>query len=258
VKQLKQYSSHPAEDAALATRAPLTVRIGNFLFRYRNAIGPVVFILALVAAVPAHPIGGPDHLFAAAGALIALAGEAVRILTIGFEYIERGGRNRQVFASKLVQGGVFDHCRNPLYLGNILICVGLALVAHSWTFYLVIPLVLLAYGCIVAAEEAYLRNKFGLEYEAYCRRVRRWWPRWTGWGVSLEGMRFNWRRVLVKEYNTALLLVLALAVLQIWRQYRMGGAGALPETGILGAALLAWGAVYLLARWLKKSGLVRD
>ncbi|MDB5860284.1 MAG: hypothetical protein JWQ76_3973 [Ramlibacter sp.] len=257
MKQIKQYGSQPTACADLATRVPLQVRTGNFLFRYRNAIGPAVFVLALLAATPSDPLAGPDHLLAMAGALIALAGAAVRIFTIGFEYIERGGRNRRVFASKLVQGGVFDHCRNPLYLGNILICIGLALVAHSWTFYLAIPLVLLAYTCIVAAEEAYLRDKFGREYDAYCQRVRRWWPRWTGWRQSLEGMRFNWGRVLVKEYNTALLLF-SLVVLQLWRQYRMGGTEALPEAEALAAALVAWGALYLLARWLKKSGAVSD
>ena len=193
-----------------------------------------------------------------AGALVAAAGGAVRIFTIGFEYIERGGRNRQVYASKLVQGGVFDHCRNPLYVGNILICIGLALVAQSWTFYLAIPFILLTYACIVAAEEAYLRDKFGLAYDAYCVRVRRWWPRWGGWRRSLEGMRFNWGRVLVKEYNTTLLLVLALAVLLLWRAYRLGGAQALPASALLAAAAFAWMALYLLARWLKKSGAVRD
>jgi protein-S-isoprenylcysteine O-methyltransferase Ste14 len=239
---------------------PLPVRIGNFLFRYRNAIGPAVFVLALVTANPSDPIGRVDlgQLLAAAGSFIALAGGALRVFTIGLDYIERGGRNRQVYASKLVQGGVFDHCRNPLYLGNILICIGLALVAHSWTFYLVVPFVLLAYSCIVVAEEAFLRDKFGAEYGAYCARVGRWWPRWSGWAQSLEGMQFNWGRVLVKEYNTALLLVLSLAVLLLWRQYRLGGAEALPSPPALAASLAAWAAVYLLARWLKKSGSVTD
>jgi protein-S-isoprenylcysteine O-methyltransferase Ste14 len=239
---------------------PLKVRLGNFLFRFRNGIGPIVFLLALATAQPANPFGRPDlgALLAAAGALVALAGAAVRIFTIGFEYIERGGRNRQVYASKLVVGGVFDHCRNPLYVGNILICLGLALVANSPTFYALIPCVLLAYVLIVAAEEAYLRNKFGLEYTAYCARVGRWWPRLGGWGASLQGMRFNWGRVLVKEYNTTLLLLLSLCVLLLWRQYRIGGIAALPSPAVLGVALAAWAAIYLFARWLKKSGRVHD
>ena len=46
------------------------------------------------------------------------------MLTIGYEYIVRGGRQGKVYAEDLVQGGVFAHSRNPLYLGNLLIIVG--------------------------------------------------------------------------------------------------------------------------------------
>lgn len=240
---------------------PLAVRLGDFLFRYRNALGPAVFVLALVAARPSDPFGRPElgELFAAAGVVVALLGQALRIFTIGLEYIERGGRDRQVYASRLVQGGVFNHCRNPLYVGNILICAGLALMVHSWAFaVVVVGFVVAAYSCIVAAEEAFLRTRFGAEYDRYCQRVNRWWPRWSGWRESVQGMRFHWGRVLVKEYNTLLLLVLALACVQAWSTYRQGGAAALPPPLHLGAAAVLWLAVYLFARWLKKSGTVRD
>jgi protein-S-isoprenylcysteine O-methyltransferase Ste14 len=242
------------------TRLPLAVRIGNFLFRYRNAVGPAVFLVALLVSSLSHPFGRRelDVLFVGAGVIVALAGEALRILTIGFEYIERGGRDRKVYASKLVTGGVFEHCRNPLYLGNLLICAGFSLVTHSWAFSLVVlPLTVLTYICIVAAEEDYLRAKFGDEYQHYCARVHRWWPRASGWRQSMEGMRFNWQRVVVKEYNTALLLLLCLIVLGLWSQYQTGGTGALPRQAHLVGAFLLWLLVYLLARWLKKSGTLR-
>lgn len=237
---------------------PIAVRVGNFLFRYRNGIGPVALVLALLFGQPSYPFGRADLDIAydGVGMLLALAGQALRILTIGFEYIERGGRNRQVYASSLVQGGVFGHSRNPLYVGNLLICIGLALIVHSWAFYLVlVPFVLVTYHCIVAAEEAFLHDKFGAEYAAYCRRVNRWWPRWHGWRHSIEGMRFNWRRVLVKEYNTTLLLVLSLVGLRIWSEYRI--AGVLPPTTWLATGLAVWVALYLGVRSLKKSGVVQ-
>lgn len=252
--EIQTTGAAPAEAAV-----PFRVRLGNFLFRYRNAIGPVLFLLALVVADPRDPWDRPElgYLAAATGLLCALAGGGVRIFTIGFEYIERGGRNRKVYASKLVQGGVFDHCRNPLYVGNLLICIGLALVARSSAFYMLIPIVLFAYSCIVAAEEAYLRDKFGVEYDAYCARVGRWWPRWSGWGATLEGMRFNWGRVLVKEYNTILVLLLSLGLLWLWRRYTIVGMSAVPHPAVLTVAFTGWSAVYLFTRWLKKSGRVK-
>ncbi|GAA4323253.1 hypothetical protein GCM10023144_03970 [Pigmentiphaga soli] len=238
----------------------MLVRIGNFLFRYRNAIGPAGFLVALLLGRPSNPLGRADlgAMLDAAGVLAALLGQALRILTIGYEYIERGGRNRRVHASRLVQGGIFGLCRNPLYVGNILICLGIALVVHSLAFYLVVfPFVLFAYVCIVLAEEHFLRGRFGAEYEDYCRRVNRWWPRWSGWRRAVEGMRFNWKRVLVKEYNTVFLLALALAGVMLWSAYRISGPGALPPAGDLAAGLAVWLALYVAVRSLKKMGYVR-
>jgi len=56
-----------------------------------------------------------------------------------------------VYAEALVRGGVFAHCRNPLYLGNVLIVIGLALVIHAFAFYLIaIPALVFVYACVIA------------------------------------------------------------------------------------------------------------
>ncbi len=214
---------------------------------------------AIVVGKPTYPFGRPDLdlVLDAAGMVVALSGEALRILTIGYEYIERGGRNRRVHASTLIQGGVFAHCRNPLYVGNILLAIGIALVVNSLVFYVaVLPLVALAYRSIVAAEEDFLRQKFGDAYVQYCRRVNRWVPRWKGWPQSTANMTFNWRRVLVKEYNTIFVATLTLAAVKIWADYRVQGAATLPSPTVLGTALLLWVSVYVAVRFLKKSELI--
>jgi protein-S-isoprenylcysteine O-methyltransferase Ste14 len=94
----------------------------------------------------------------------------VRALTIGLAYIKRGGKNRKIYAKGLVKEGIFAHCRNPLYLGNILIITGLGIVAHSFLFALIgIPLFIFLYLAIIRAEEHFLASKFGQEYIEYCR-----------------------------------------------------------------------------------------
>jgi protein-S-isoprenylcysteine O-methyltransferase Ste14 len=238
----------------------MNVKLGSFFFRYRNAIGPLVFLVAMAAGTPTYPLGRPDLnlVLDVAGIVVALLGQAMRIITIGYEYIERGGRNRQVYASKLVQGGVFSHCRNPLYLGNILLAVGISMVVHSLVFYLaVLPLVGLVYISIVSAEEDFLRGKFGNEYVDYCRRVNRWIPRWKGWTQSIANMEFNWRRVLVKEYNTLFVVALALVVVKIFSDYQVQGATALPRASTLWVAFALWLSSYVFVRFLKKSGRVK-
>lgn len=238
----------------------MTIRLGQFFFRYRNGLVPCIFLLALFLGRPTYPFDRADlnTLLDICGIVVVLLGQALRITTIGYEYIERGGRNRQVYASKLVQGGVFAHCRNPLYVGNILFALGLALIIHSLAFYLIVlPLVLLAYMSIVSAEEAFLREKFGDEYVHYCQRVSRWAPRWEGWRQSVAGMRFNWRRVLVKEYNTIFVVLLALTGVKLWSDYVVSGSAALPSDGTLLIAFAIWLAAYIFVRTLKKGGYVQ-
>jgi len=236
------------------------VRLGRFMFRYRNGLFPLVFVLAFFAGRPHYPFGRSDvdFLFDLVGMFIALAGQSLRILTIGYEYIVRGGKDHKVYADKLVQGGMFALCRNPLYTGNLLIAFSLALIIHSYGFYLIfIPFILLAYASIVAAEEDYLRTKFGAEYERYCAHVNRWWPRWSGFAASIEGMRFNWKRVLVKEYNTTFVLIAALVGLDLWSDYESTGPSALPSSASVMIGTTFWLGLYAAVRALKKSGLIR-
>ena len=74
-----------------------------------------------------------DRALGVIGIAVALLGETVRLLTIGFEYIHRGGKDGRVYAGRLVKGGVFGLVRNPMYIGN-------ALIASGMTMYLGAPL----------------------------------------------------------------------------------------------------------------------
>lgn len=238
----------------------MIVTIGKFFFRYRNILGPLVFLMVVVYGKPGYPLGSAalNVIFDVAGVFIAYMGLTLRILTIGYEYIERGGKNRQVYATRLVQGGVFAHCRNPLYVGNLLIAMGLALVVHSALFYfIVLPFIVFSYIAIIAAEEDFLAKKFGAEYFDYCRRVNRWQPNYADWQSSIRGMSFNWRRVIVKEYNTVFLLTLALALIKIWSDFKLIGIDALPTGQKVSIATGIWLALYILVRSLKKLGVLR-
>jgi protein-S-isoprenylcysteine O-methyltransferase Ste14 len=184
---------------------PLLVRYGNFLFRYRNALFPIVLVALIVAFRPQYPRGSErlDDMLDVIGVLVALAGQVLRVAVIGYVYIARGGRNRQVYADGLVTEGFFAHSRNPLYLGNILVLLGLFIIHDNpWVYLIGVPFFLIGYMAIVAAEERYLRDKFGAGYEAYAAAVPRWIPRARGLRASLEGIRFNWRRVMLKEYGS--------------------------------------------------------
>ena len=70
-------------------------------------------------------------------------------------------------------------------------------------------------------------------------------------------MRFNWRRVLVKEYNTAFVLVLALTAVKFWADYQVRGPAALPSGKALLFAFACWLCAYVCVRALKKTGYVK-
>jgi protein-S-isoprenylcysteine O-methyltransferase Ste14 len=78
-------------------------------------------------------------------------------------------------STTLVTTGVYRLSRNPIYLGMILIYVGIALVfAASWAFLLLVPVLLALEIEVIRREEAYLERRFGEAYRQYRHKVRRW------------------------------------------------------------------------------------
>ncbi|HTO97196.1 MAG TPA: isoprenylcysteine carboxylmethyltransferase family protein [Myxococcales bacterium] len=78
---------------------------------------------------------------------------------------------------RLVVRGPYRFVRNPMYIGAVLALLGAALAYRSWPLagYAVLFL-LVMHLFAVLYEEPTLRRTFGTDYEAYCVRVRRWWP----------------------------------------------------------------------------------
>jgi protein-S-isoprenylcysteine O-methyltransferase Ste14 len=85
---------------------------------------------------------------------------------------------------RLVAVGFYRYVRNPMYLGFALAWIGLWIVFGHANPVLIAIVAAVALGVhlfVVFYEEPTLRKKFGIEYEEYCRHVRRWWPRVHAW-----------------------------------------------------------------------------
>jgi len=210
--------SESATEAPVQRRSALE-RIGGFFFQYRNLVFTGILFALLLGLRPV-PLGGSpalDGWMDVAGFSIALLGQALRVAVIGYAYIVRGGRKGKVYADRLVTEGFFNHARNPLYLGNLLVLAGLFMIHNNpWGYLIGLPIFLFAYVAIVAAEEAYLSRQFGAEYREYCRRVARWIPRLRGLRQTVSGMQFSWRRVLVKEYQSTFAWLTAVLGIQCY------------------------------------------
>jgi protein-S-isoprenylcysteine O-methyltransferase Ste14 len=75
----------------------------------------------------------------------------------------------------LLTTGVYRLSRNPMYAGLALGYLGAAILVGSWWPLLTLLLALLAVRLLVInPEERYLTATFGVTYDNYRRRVRRW------------------------------------------------------------------------------------
>ncbi len=232
------------------------------MFRYRDAVSPAVFLTLLVMTRPVRLLDsdGWDRALDGVGLLLASAGQALRVAVIGYAYIVRGGRGRRVHADDLVTSGLFAASRNPLYVGNLLVYAGLLIVWNSPLMYVVaVPFFLFLYRSIVAAEEAFLHVRFGAAYERYCRDVGRWIPDFRRLPESLEGMSFNWRRVVLKDYGSIAAWTLTACLLLILETLHFHGYASSERStwalvGLMGSITAMWA----LARWLKLTRRLRE
>jgi protein-S-isoprenylcysteine O-methyltransferase Ste14 len=228
------------------------VGLGNFSFKYRGYMLPVAVILLFIPSARFTPDPAVAGLI---GFLIAVVGQACRICTIGLAYIIRGGKDHKVYAEELVTSGLYSHVRNPMYVGNFFLIMGLAVASNSWVFALVgIPLALGMHRAIVAAEENFLRNKFGAQFDAYCARVHRWVPRLPGLLTTVRSMQFEWRRVVAKEYAATFDWFSAVAVVVL---VKLGRDGLLDDheglTGLMVAVVLVRFALWFAARQINRT-----
>jgi protein-S-isoprenylcysteine O-methyltransferase Ste14 len=109
------------------------------------------------------------------GALPIVAGIALALAAV--RRFHRAGTPVRPFelSNALVTDGPFRFTRNPMYLGMMLVLLGLALLLGTLTPLLVLPAFFaLIHLRFVRLEEAFLELHFGEAYRAYKERVRRW------------------------------------------------------------------------------------
>jgi len=150
----------------------------------------------------------PDWLSLAAGAAVVAVGVFLRAMASG--HVKKN--------EQLATTGPYAYCRNPLYLGSIIIAIGFAVASRDvWVGIAIIGLFALIYVPVIRSEEAFLRERFP-EFEGYAHRVPRLLPN-TVW---FQGLTSGFARELYRqhrEYNAligAAAMLAALVVKMIW------------------------------------------
>jgi len=195
----------------------IEIRIGNFLFRHRSYTPIPVALLILFFCKPnffLENFSRERYLFLF-GLLVALFGQSIRIFTQGYAPPGTSSWADQLEADSLNTRGIYSCVRNPLYLGNFFIFLGLLIIYNSLFAYLLgMGFFVLQYWFIVRAEENFLQDKFGQKYLEYCKQVPRFFPHLKKIEISQP---FNWLRVLKKEQDSFTGLLVYALVVEIYK-----------------------------------------
>lgn len=188
-------------------------RLGGWLFKHRTLIPiPLALPLLFLRAGEAPA----SRLQIIAGIALVACGELVRLRAV--RNIGAISRTRRDRLGPLVATGPFARVRNPLYLGNIALWTGFALVARlPWMVPVVVVLLGFEYHAIVRWEEHLLESRLGDDYRAYAARVPRWIPSLKATTERGDGP-YSWRETIFSERGT--LIAIAVGGLWLWTKAR--------------------------------------
>ena len=170
----------------------------NFLFSNRS-FTPIPLELAILY------LSSLSYPYFIIGIGLIVIGESIRIYAVRFA----GGATRttNIGAPSLCTSGPYSRCRNPLYLGNMIIYCGVVLVAGGqflWPLlFIVFAFFTLQYSMIISLEEETLVKLFGKEYLLYRENVPRLLPRLnSAWLKNDERVPLTFIETLQTEKRT--------------------------------------------------------
>ncbi len=195
------------------------IKDGNWLFKRRSYI-PLLFlpVFAVGLSYPEARVSGVTaSCWLAAGLMVSFAGFVIRAITVGCTPKGTSGRNtKEQVAEVLNTTGIYSTVRHPLYLGNALMGLGVALSVRVWWLALIYVLLFwLYYERIMYAEEAYLESKFGDEFREWAARTPAFIPNLAGRRPA--ALPFSFRNVLKREYTGFYVIVATFTLVHFMR-----------------------------------------
>ena len=248
-------------------------RSGNWLFRWRSFLPLLLFFGAVpvvlfgdVSWAVMSPSPDATWVWPLVCLAVGMSGQKVRGLCVGFTPAGTSGRNTKEgqVAESLNTKGMYSMCRHPLYLGNLLMWLGIVLyMGHLWFAVAFLLVYALYYERIMFAEEQFLRGKFGQAYLDWSSQVPAFWPALGQWKSPDVG--FSLRNVLKREYNGFFAMFLSFAWVDGLHGFREAGlqasffsSPACIFQNFWAYALLTAFVIFLVLRTLKKTTKVLD
>lgn len=228
-------------------------QIGGLFFRWRSYL-PLFMVLLFLAALPYYrnPFANPhaEKLWELGCLAISLIGLSIRFFTVGFVPEGTSGRNTmEQVAASLNTTGMYSMVRNPIYLGNLFIWLGLSLFIKSWWFTTIIVLFfILFYERIIFAEERFLRDKFGGAFLSWAEHTPAFLPKLKNWNPP--ALPFSWKSALNREYSTFYSIIVSFTILEVIGDFFLNNRVRIDGMWIL--IFVIGTIIYLTVRFLKK------
>lgn len=191
--------------------------------------------------------------------MVSVAGLLVRVYAVGHTPANTSGRNTKEgqVADTVNTTGIYSTLRHPLYLGNYLMWLGIAMLTASPCFIIIFSLAFwLYYERIMFAEEQFLSRKFGEVYDKWSAVTPAFIPSLKNF--KKPNLPFSWKKILKKEKNGVAALFLLFMLFDIIGKLSIGRYDFNKFYIISCAiALVAFGALTYIKRktdWLEEKG----
>jgi protein-S-isoprenylcysteine O-methyltransferase Ste14 len=235
------------------------LRWGKWLFRWRSYV-PVLFLVIMLPGLLTFSYPRNSHRLDLLWEMICLAvsllGLAVRCYTLGTVPSGTSGRNVTVqVAESLNTTGIYSVLRNPLYLGNFFMVLGLAMFVRSgWVCLVYVLFFWLFYEKIILMEEEFLIGKHGQRYLDWAAITPAFIPNLKLW--QKPSLRFSFRTVLKKEYGSLFGMIASFMILETISEFIVNHTLTVHTVWI---AIFVFGFVqFLVLRTLKKKSHLLD
>lgn len=238
-------------------------RQGNWLFRRRSLLPLALLPLglgSLIVTLSEHSSASTAllahwHLYEWCCLAVGMAGVWVRAYTVGFTPEGTSGRNTACqVADSLNTTGIYSMLRHPLYVGNFLMWLSVALLTCNAGFVAAFVLAYwLYYERIMYAEEQFLTRKFGEAYTCWAQRTPAIVPCLRRFKRS--PLPFSWKKVLKKEKNGVFALLL---LFSLFDAITATLTGRIELNTPLLALSAASGIAYLALKYLKRRTTLLD
>jgi protein-S-isoprenylcysteine O-methyltransferase Ste14 len=224
---------------------------GNWLFKRRGWL-PLLFLLPALMHLW---LAGPDKLHYQPGREfiylgVGLLGLLIRAVTIGRTPRGTSGRNvNRQKAAELNTSGIYSVVRHPLYLGNYFMWIAPVFLLNSAWFFIIFSLVYwIYYERIMFAEEQFLRNKFGEQYDLWSAKTNAFLPSFKNYRKS--DLEFSFRNVLKREYHGLTNMIIIFAFVDLARHYFTDGSVSFSPLWLwsLTAAACIWITIRVLVK----------